>query len=166
MVAPTCGGDPPALEGVGHRWHDLSTGVRAHVAHAGPEDGPAVLLLHGFPQHWYCWRRVIPLLDGSRVLAMDTRGLGWSGPGGDYRKARIAEDAVALLDALGSSAPRSPGTTGAAGSAGTPPCAPRALARLRRLRHPPPVAAAAQHAPRLPGSSISRRSRCPGSAPR
>ena len=37
------------------------------------------------------------------MLAMDTRGLGWSGPApdGDYRKARIAEDAVALLDDLG-----------------------------------------------------------------
>jgi pimeloyl-ACP methyl ester carboxylesterase len=94
--------DPPALPGVHHRWHDLSTGVRVHVAHAGPEDAPALVLLHGFPQHWYCWRKVIPLLAADfRILAMDTRGLGWSGPAGDYRKARIAEDAVALLAALG-----------------------------------------------------------------
>jgi pimeloyl-ACP methyl ester carboxylesterase len=94
--------DPPDLPGVEHRWHDLSTGVRAHVAHAGPEDAPPLVLLHGFPQHWYCWRKVIALLAADfRLLAMDTRGLGWSGPAGDYRKARIAEDAVALLDALG-----------------------------------------------------------------
>jgi pimeloyl-ACP methyl ester carboxylesterase len=94
--------DPPDLPGVEHRWHDLSTGVRAHVAHAGPEDAPPLVLLHGFPQHWYSWRKVIPLLSADfRILAMDTRGLGWSGPAGDYRKARIAEDAIALLDELG-----------------------------------------------------------------
>src|SRR3954468_17880527 len=95
---------PPELPGVTHRCHDLSTGVRAHVAHAGPQDAPAVVALHGFPQHWYEWRRVIAILkDDLRILAMDTRGLGWSGPApdGDYRKRRIAEDAVALLDALG-----------------------------------------------------------------
>src|SRR5687767_6210027 len=94
----------PKRPGVSHEYHELSTGVRAHVAHAGPEDAPPVLALHGFPQHWYEWRRVIDALGGEfRVLAMDTRGLGWSGPApdGDYRKARLAEDAVALLDALG-----------------------------------------------------------------
>jgi pimeloyl-ACP methyl ester carboxylesterase len=92
----------PELPGVEHAYHDLSTGVRAHVASAGPPDAPAVVALHGFPQHWYCWRRVMHELAGEfRVHAMDTRGLGWSGPAQDYRKARIAEDAVALLDALG-----------------------------------------------------------------
>ena len=96
--------DPPALEGVEHRYVDLATGVRVHVAQAGPGDAPAVVALHGFPQHWWMWRRVIPLLTGElRVLAMDLRGLGWSGQpaDGDFRKARIAEDALALLDALG-----------------------------------------------------------------
>ena len=72
---------PPDWPGVEHRYHELSTGVRAHVAHAGPEDAPPLLALHGFPQHWYEWRRVIDALAGEfRVLAMDTRGLGWSGP--------------------------------------------------------------------------------------
>src|SRR5918997_3505331 len=96
--------DPPVLEGVEHRFHDLATGVRAHVAHAGRADAPAVVALHGFPQHWWMWRRVIPLLAGElRVLAIDLRGLGWSGQPADrdFRKARIGEDAVALLDALG-----------------------------------------------------------------
>lgn len=95
--------EPPALDGVEHRFHDLATGVRVHVAHAGPEDGPAVVALHGFPQHWYAWRRVIPLLAADvRLLAMDLRGLGWSGQpaDGDFRKVRIAQDAVALLDVL------------------------------------------------------------------
>jgi pimeloyl-ACP methyl ester carboxylesterase len=93
---------PPELPGVAHAYHALSTGVRVHVAESGPRDAPAIVALHGFPQHWYCWRRVMAALAGEfRILAMDTRGLGWSGPAGDYRKARIAEDAVALLDALG-----------------------------------------------------------------
>src|SRR3954471_3100835 len=95
---------PPELPGVAHVHHDLATGLRAHVAVAGPPDATPLLALHGFPQHWYCWRRVIEALAGEfRILAADLRGLGWSGPApdGDYRKARLAEDAVALLDALG-----------------------------------------------------------------
>jgi pimeloyl-ACP methyl ester carboxylesterase len=95
---------PPDLPGIAHRHVDLSTGVRAHVAVAGPADAPPLVALHGFPQHWYCWRRVIEALHGEfRVLAMDLRGLGWSGPApdGDYRKARMAEDLLALLDAEG-----------------------------------------------------------------
>jgi pimeloyl-ACP methyl ester carboxylesterase len=58
--------------------------------------------LHGFPQTWYEWRRVIRELEGEfRILAMDTRGLGDSGPARDDRKASIADDAIALLDHLG-----------------------------------------------------------------
>jgi pimeloyl-ACP methyl ester carboxylesterase len=94
----------PELPGGRHSHHALPTGVTIHVAEAGPPDGPAVLALHCWPQHWWCWRRVIPLLAGShRVIAPDNRGFGWSSPpaDGDYRKDRIADDALALLDALG-----------------------------------------------------------------
>jgi pimeloyl-ACP methyl ester carboxylesterase len=72
------------------------------VALAG--EGPPVLLLHGWPQHWYLWRDVIPRLAGRfRLVCPDNRGFGWSGPApdGDYRKQRLADDALALLDALG-----------------------------------------------------------------
>jgi pimeloyl-ACP methyl ester carboxylesterase len=95
--------DPPVLDGVRHAFRPLATGVLAHVAEAGPADGPPVVALHGFPHHWWVWRRVVALLPEVRFLAMDLRGLGWSGPpaDGDFRKARIAEDAAALLDALG-----------------------------------------------------------------
>src|SRR4051794_1040945 len=95
---------PPELPGVAHVHHDLATGLRAHVAVAGPPDATPLLALHGFPQHWYCWRRVIAALAGEfRILAVDLRGLGWSGaaPDGDYRKARMVEDLLALLDAEG-----------------------------------------------------------------
>ena len=93
----------PALDGVRHSFHDLPTGVRAHVAQTGPEDAPPVLLLHGWPQHFLMWRGVWPALAGSyRVVMPDLRGHGWSGwpEDGDFRKARLADDAVALLDAL------------------------------------------------------------------
>jgi pimeloyl-ACP methyl ester carboxylesterase len=63
-----------------------------------------VLCLHGWPQHWWVWRRVIPLLDDSyRLLCPDLRGFGWSSwpADGDFRKARLADDAIALLDVLG-----------------------------------------------------------------
>ena len=47
----------PELSGVRHRFLDLP-GLRMHVAEAGA--GAPLLLLHGFPQHWWAWRKVIP----------------------------------------------------------------------------------------------------------
>jgi pimeloyl-ACP methyl ester carboxylesterase len=90
----------PPVPGVSHRDVDLGD-VRIHVAGAG--EGPPLLLLHGWPQHWWCWRRLIPrLAERHRVLAPDLRGWGWSSaPPGDYAKATFARDMVALLDAEG-----------------------------------------------------------------
>jgi pimeloyl-ACP methyl ester carboxylesterase len=75
--------------------------VRLHLAEAGA--GAPVLLLHGWPQHWWCWRGVIGrLADHYRLLVPDLRGFGWSeAPGGGYSAASFARDAVGLLDALG-----------------------------------------------------------------
>jgi pimeloyl-ACP methyl ester carboxylesterase len=80
--------------------------VTLHVALAGPEDGPLVVLLHGFPERWYGWERVIPLLvaAGLRVAAPDQRGYGESDkPAGitPYRRDRLAADVVGLIRALG-----------------------------------------------------------------
>ena len=94
----------PELDGVEHSFHDLPTGVRVHVASAGPPDAPPVLLVHGWPQHWWSWREVIGRLAGEfRLLCPDLRGIGWSGPpdDDDFRKQRLADDQIALLDALG-----------------------------------------------------------------
>jgi pimeloyl-ACP methyl ester carboxylesterase len=93
----------PALPGVEHRWLDVPSGagrVRLHLAEAGA--GTPVLLLHGWPQHWWCWRGVIERLrDRYRLLAPDLRGFGWSeAPGGGYGPDGFAADAVGLLDAL------------------------------------------------------------------
>jgi pimeloyl-ACP methyl ester carboxylesterase len=89
----------PQLKGVEHR-HVNARGLRMHVAETG--DGPPVLLLHGWPQHWWCWRHVIPLLaDRHRVIAVDLRGQGWTdAPAGGYEKDVLASDVLALLDAL------------------------------------------------------------------
>ncbi len=96
--------NPPALPGVEHRWITTPGGIRIHVAVAGPETGPPVLLVHGFPQHWWEWRHQIPALaaDGYHVIAPDLRGAGWSdAPRGPYRKAEMGGDLAAVLDALG-----------------------------------------------------------------
>lgn len=91
--------DLPELEGVEHRYVDVR-GARLHVAEIG--SGPPVMLVHGWPQHWWTWRSLMPLLAGDfRVMALDLRGFGWSEatPRG-YRKDELAEDMLALLDAL------------------------------------------------------------------
>ena len=53
-----------------------TTGIRLNVAQAGPANGPLVILLHGFPEFWYGWRKQIPALAaaGFRVWAPDQRG--------------------------------------------------------------------------------------------
>jgi pimeloyl-ACP methyl ester carboxylesterase len=77
-------------------------GVDFHVAEAGSGDD-VVLCLHGWPQHWYEWRHLMPALaDRHRVLALDLRGFGWSQATRDgYEKEEMATDVLAVLDALG-----------------------------------------------------------------
>ena len=77
-------------------------GLRMHVAAAGPADADPLVLLHGWPQHWYAWRRLIgPLAERYRVICPDLRGFGWTdAPPGRYLKADLAADVVRLLDAL------------------------------------------------------------------
>jgi epoxide hydrolase 4 len=81
-------------------------GLRFHVATAGPSDGPLVLLLHGFPEFWYGWRKQIePLAEaGLRVWAVDQRGYNLSDKPrsvADYAIEHLAADAVALIQAAG-----------------------------------------------------------------
>jgi pimeloyl-ACP methyl ester carboxylesterase len=99
----------PQLEGVTHR--DVhARGLRFHVAEAGPGPGGTesagalpVVLLHGWPQHWFMWRDVIPgLASDRRVIVPDLRGLGWSdAPKKGYLKQELADDVLALLSELG-----------------------------------------------------------------
>ncbi|WUV50986.1 alpha/beta hydrolase [Nocardia vinacea] len=75
-------------------------GLRIHYAEAGA--GEPLILLHGWPQHWWEWRHVIaPLAQRYRVICPDIRGLGWSeGSGDGYTFERLARDLVELLDRL------------------------------------------------------------------
>ncbi|HEX6229777.1 MAG TPA: alpha/beta hydrolase [Solirubrobacterales bacterium] len=93
--------DLPHVDGVDHRWVE-ARGLRFHVAEAGAGDD-VVLCLHGWPQHWYLWRRILPALaDRHRVLALDLRGFGWSdAPPSGYEKENLATDVLAVLDQLG-----------------------------------------------------------------
>lgn len=92
-------GPPPELAGVTHRYVEVN-GTRLHFAEAG--EGPAILMLHGWPQHWWAWRKVIPALaEDRRVICPDLRGFGWSdAPAGRYEIQELADDILALLDEL------------------------------------------------------------------
>ncbi|MFG2847234.1 alpha/beta fold hydrolase [Kitasatospora sp. NPDC048296] len=92
----------PHLPGVRHRHLDAD-GVRLHLAEAGDEGGTPLLLLHGFPQHWYAWHRVIPLLSGEfRLLCLDLPGFGRSeAPRHGYTTDDRARLTLAALDRLG-----------------------------------------------------------------
>jgi pimeloyl-ACP methyl ester carboxylesterase len=91
--------DIPHVTGVEHEFVNAG-GLRTHVATAG--HGPPVVLLHGWPQHWYEWRDVIPLLaPHARVICPDLRGFGWTDvPTRGYEKDQLKRDVLALLDAL------------------------------------------------------------------
>ena len=80
-------------------------GVPLHVLSAGPAGAHPVILLHGFPECAFAWRRYLrPLAaSGFRVLAPDQRGYGYSGkPRGRraYTLDILADDIVALADSL------------------------------------------------------------------
>jgi pimeloyl-ACP methyl ester carboxylesterase len=73
-----------------------------HVALAGPEDAPAVMLVHGWPQNWWAWRELIPTLaERFRVIAPDLRGHGWTeATASGYEKEQLTSDLLGVLDAL------------------------------------------------------------------
>lgn len=87
---------------VEHRFVDTN-GVRLHCAVAGR--GPLVVLLHGFPESWYCWRyQIEALAPHFRVVAPDLRGYNDSDKPRDVRAYTLAEvtaDVAGLIAALG-----------------------------------------------------------------
>lgn len=87
-----------------HAGADVADGVRLHYVTAGT--GPLVVLLHGFPEFWFTFRRIIPELAqrGYRVVAPDCRGYNLSSkPEGvrAYGIDVVVEDIVGLIRALG-----------------------------------------------------------------
>jgi pimeloyl-ACP methyl ester carboxylesterase len=75
--------------------------LRLHAVTGG--EGPPLLLVHGWPQFWYQFRLIMPTLARDfSVVAVDQRGIGLSDkPQGGYDTATLANDLVALMDALG-----------------------------------------------------------------
>lgn len=83
-----------------------TNGVRLYAVAAGPAGGPVVVLLHGFPEFWKSWSRVIgPLAEaGYRVIVPDQRGCNLSDKPAqvaDYRLELLAQDVLGILDQLG-----------------------------------------------------------------
>ena len=83
-----------------------TNGIYLHVVLAGPEDGPPILLLHGFPEFWYGWRHQIPYLaqQGFRVIVPDQRGYNLSQKPrgkGAYHIDTLTQDIVGLINSLG-----------------------------------------------------------------
>jgi pimeloyl-ACP methyl ester carboxylesterase len=81
----------------------LPSGTRLHYAESGNPGGTPVLFIHGWPDSWFSFSRVMPLLpEGIRALAFDQRGFGDSDkPDSGYAIPDMAADAIAFLDALG-----------------------------------------------------------------
>jgi len=82
-----------------------SDDIRLHAIAAGPKTGPVVILLHGFPEFWYGWRKQIrPLAAaGFRVIALDQRGYNLSSKPPavrDYALPLVTRDVLSVADQL------------------------------------------------------------------
>jgi pimeloyl-ACP methyl ester carboxylesterase len=97
--------------GVRARFVDNVNGIRVHVLEAGADSSPTVLLVHGFPELAYSWRKVMPSIAaaGYHVVAPDLRGYGRSGGTevrfdddlGPWRTLNEVTDMVALVSSFG-----------------------------------------------------------------
>ena len=105
--------DIPLPAGIRSRYADGINGLRMHVLEAGFENRgrASVLLLHGFPELGYSWRKVMPALAaaGYHVIAPDQRGYGrttgwddsYDGELGPFRLLNLVRDALGLVSAFG-----------------------------------------------------------------
>src|SRR6202035_1994136 len=105
--------DIPLPAAIRSRFVDDINGLRMHVLEAGFETRgrPCVLLLHGFPELAYSWRKVMPALAdaGYHVIAPDQRGYGrttgwdasFDGDLHSFRLTNLVRDALGLVSAFG-----------------------------------------------------------------
>jgi pimeloyl-ACP methyl ester carboxylesterase len=91
----------PELPGFEHRFATIG-GVRLHYVMGGREDGETLVLLAGFPESWFAWRKMMPLLAGTyRIIAPDLPGQGDSDhPASGYDTKALAEAVHGLLQHL------------------------------------------------------------------
>lgn len=89
------------IAGIDHHYVDVN-GTTLHYVSAGT-DGSPILLVHGFPETWWAFHKVIPLLAAThRVFAVDLRGFGDSAVAAEgFTSATAAEDLHELIAALG-----------------------------------------------------------------
>ncbi len=92
----------PGLEGFEHGFQTVD-GIRLHYVSGGKADGDVVVLLAGFPESWFAWRRVMPLLGATfRVIAPDLPGQGDSDrPADGYDTQTLAIRVHGLINQLG-----------------------------------------------------------------
>lgn len=100
VVVEIAAGQAVARDGITHHRAPIN-GTSLHYVAAG-DSGSPVLLVHGFPESWWTFHRLIPLLAGQhRVVAVDLRGFGDSGTDAPYGSAVSAADLEQLVDHLG-----------------------------------------------------------------
>lgn len=94
----------PAAQQAPQRFVDSADGARIAVYEEGNPDGPAVVLVHGFPDSHVLWDGVVPrLAQRFRVIRYDNRGVGLSSapkPVSAYTMACFADDFAAVIDQL------------------------------------------------------------------
>ncbi len=94
----------PATQQVSEHFIDSDDGVRIAAYEEGNREGPAVVLVHGFPDSHVLWDGVVPLLAARfRVIRYDNRGVGRSSapkPASAYTMERFADDFAAVTGAL------------------------------------------------------------------
>jgi soluble epoxide hydrolase/lipid-phosphate phosphatase len=88
-----------------HHYFAQINGLKYHFVDEGPRDGLVLLLLHGFPDLWYGWRKVIPLFvkHNYRVIVPDLRGYGKTDAPTDvkdYSMKEITKDIRELISHL------------------------------------------------------------------
>ncbi len=90
------------LDGFEHGFETVD-GVRLHYVSGGRADGEVVVLLAGFPESWFAWRKIMPLLAADyRIIAPDLPGQGDSDrPMGGYDTQALATRVHGLLQQLG-----------------------------------------------------------------
>lgn len=131
----------PEQYGCHSQYFDLP-GLRMHVAIAGPEEGPLLILLHGFPEFWYSWRHQIgPLAQaGFRVVVPDQRGYNLTTKTPPFDIHTLVGDITALMDACGAASAYVAGHDwGAAVAWGLATLQPERVKRLAILNVPHPA---------------------------
>lgn len=87
------------------RYFYTQPGIRIHAKVCGPEGAPTLLFVHGFPEFWYAWRKVLPAFAGAyRCVAIDLRGFNLSSQPqapSAYKPALLLADLQSVIAQLG-----------------------------------------------------------------